>query len=175
MEPVVTVVDRHPVAGADDPDQEEDDVERAAAEQVRPSSDRRGGHQDPDAEQRVDDVVEDADLEETEQLRVAEIARELQAVVEIGRDSGDEAGDPDKQKGDSRQPGDSLDRRGVVHSYLRTSSWCGRARFRVAPRSPAHVRASTPEARRLGGAGAGRPSGRARQPVSRAEPASRDG
>ena len=59
-------------------------------------------------EEAVHDVVEDADLEDAEKLRVAVVAGELEPVVEIRRDAGNEPEDPDQEEDDSHQPGDVL-------------------------------------------------------------------
>lgn len=89
MEPVVGVVGGQPVGAPDDAEHEQQRVDRAAADQVRPRALGRGGHEDADAEEQVGDVVQNADLEQAEELRLAAVPGEVEAVVELGRDPGE--------------------------------------------------------------------------------------
>ena len=47
-------------------------------------------------------------LEDAEELRVAVLAGELEPVVEVRGDAGDEPGNPDQEEDDSHQAGDVL-------------------------------------------------------------------
>ena len=115
MQHVVGPVDGDPVraalVGAEDRAVEEQgEVDHAAADQIVPRPLVRAGEgKARDAEEQVDDVVQDADVEDAEQLRIGAVPGELQIVV-VRRDPRDEAQDPDQQEDRADEHCDGLDR-----------------------------------------------------------------
>jgi hypothetical protein len=102
---VVGSVARQPVEPADQPDDPEQQVDHAAADQEQARSVRRPGQREAgDAEEQVHEVVQHAHVEEAEELRVGVLAGEV--ARRVARDAGDEPEDADEQERDAEQPGD---------------------------------------------------------------------
>ena len=100
MEPVVRRVERDEV-GAACTDQQavepQNEVDDPAADQIRPGAvPRSRQRQARDAEGQVDDVVNPADLEHVQELRLRAVAREVEAAVQVRCDARHEAEDPDE-------------------------------------------------------------------------------
>jgi hypothetical protein len=98
-----------------DPEQE---IDHAAPDQEVARPLPRARQRDArDAEEQVHDVVQDAHLEEPEQLCVGRVPGELHVAVVRG-DPGDEPEDPDEQEDDPDEPGRLLKRGAFDHDYL---------------------------------------------------------
>ncbi len=118
MEPEIGSDERHPVACTDRLNPGEQEVDRSAADQEGACA-ARGLCQGEsgDAEETVDDVVQDTDLEQAEHLGGAVVSGELEAVVQVRGYSGDEPGDADEQEDDSHESSHVLDGR-PIHCNL---------------------------------------------------------
>ena len=72
-------------------------------------------HDADHAEQHVDEVVQDRDLEDAEQLRAGVVAGEAEVTV-VRRDPGDEAEDADDHEDNADERGSRLDGYALGHS-----------------------------------------------------------
>lgn len=103
--------------------EEESQVDHTADEQEVAGGGGAAGEQDAGhAEEEVDDVVEDGDVEDPEQHRVALMAGELQ-VTQVRGDAGDESGDAHQEEDDAVEEGDDLER-GAPGAYSGAAGEC---------------------------------------------------
>src|SRR5204862_4441020 len=90
--------------------QEEDDVDDPSDDQEGTSGVSRAREHDPDdAEEDVDEVVEDADLKNSEQLSARPVPRKREVAV-VRREAGNEARDSGRQEREPDEEGHVLQR-----------------------------------------------------------------
>ena len=90
--------------------EEQGEVDDAAADQERARAfERLRQHEPGGAEEQMDDVVQDAHVEDPEQLGIGVVPGELQVVV-VRRDPRDEPEDADEQEHQADEHRDGLDR-----------------------------------------------------------------
>src|SRR5262249_15716234 len=121
VQPVVGVIRREPVRAAKQPENEQCEIEDPADNHVGArAAERAGGEQAGNAEDQIQHVVQDAHLEEPEELRARVAPCEAQVAVVRG-DPRDEAENPDGEEDDPENQREGLQRRTFRHRALYSS------------------------------------------------------